>query len=724
MDQEPATTNSSENLAFPEIPGYELQQVLGRGGMGRVYQAKDRQLQRAVAIKTLVDAFDDELIQRFETEIQAIAGLDHANIAKVFGSVRTSNGTPACVMELLRGGSLADQVRMRPPSYREAAQVVATLATAMQYSHQCGIIHRDLKPANVMLAQASSGEIRTEDLRIVDFGLAKSVNSDAGVTQTGQVLGTPAYMAPEQASGLVHRIGPAADIYALGGMLYELLVGKPPFLANDPVQTLMMVIADEPVSPRELNRAIPRDLETICLKCLEKKASRRYVSAAALAEDLRLWLTDRPIQARPVRWYGRVAKWVRRNPWPTTAAVLLALTAVVSTVASFFLQAAYEETRQANQDLSTSNQELEKANHAANAAFEISRDTLEDVVARVRNNLAELPQAEQLYETSQRDLLVMYQRLLEIRQDDPAVLKSTIEALWNVWTLDYLKEQTENRAVVLGQISRLLEMGRGQWPDDPWFKVRAVRFEIEQWTATPSADYSERGLDEVLEIEQRIHELQSRFPDSREVIELALVWQLDRYTAAASQGDIAGVTTALTRRVELARQFFELEESHDPQSAFQLVQALISRATIESLLSNLEATGSLLSEATTILAAMPDGENSSTHRRMTAQLQRLRGTLALQQGDFTQADTEFRLAIATFSRLLVDFPNDLGTRYDLAQVYFEFASGLWAADRKTESREFLESAQQQVTTILAMVPDHFAAQSLQTRIEAALEAPQ
>jgi hypothetical protein len=179
---------------------------------------------------------------------------------------------------------------------------------------------------------------------------------------------------------------------------------------------------------------------------------------------------------------------VHRNPWPTTVAVLLALTAVVSTVASFFLQAAYEETRQANRDLSTSNQELEKANHTANAAFEISRDTLEDVVARVRNHLAELPQAEQLYETSQRDLLVMYQRLLEIRQDDPAVLKSTIEALWNVWTLDYLKEQTGNRNVVLRQISRLLEMGRGQWPDDPWFKVRAVRFEIEQWTATPSAD--------------------------------------------------------------------------------------------------------------------------------------------------------------------------------------------------------------------------------------------
>jgi serine/threonine protein kinase len=724
MDQEPAPTSLPESLVFPEIPGYELQQVLGRGGMGRVYQAKDRQLQRAVAIKTLVDAFDDELILRFETEIQAIAGLDHVNIAKVFGSVRTSTGTPACVMELLRGGSLADHVRVRPPSYREAAQVVATLAVAMEYSHQCGIIHRDLKPANVMLAHACSGELRTADLRIVDFGLAKLVNNDAGVTQTGQVLGTPAYMAPEQASGLVHRIGPPADVYALGGMLYELLVGKPPFLANDPVQTLMMVIADEPISPRELNRAIPRDLETICLKCLEKKASRRYSSAGDLAQDLRLWLEGCPIQARPVRWYGRVAKWVRRNPWPTTAAALLTLMALVSTGASFFLQAAYEETRQANQDLSTSNQELEKANHAANAAFEISRDTLEDVVAGVRNNLAELPQAEQLYETSQRELLVMYQRLLEIRQDDPTVLKSTIEALWNVWTLDYLKEQTENRDKILGQISSLLKVGRGQWPDDPWFKVRTVRFEIEQWTATPSADYSERGLEQVLEIENRIHALQTQFPGSREVLELALIWQLDRYSAAASQGDVTGVITALTRRVELAREYFELGEAREPQAAFQLVQALISRATIESLLSNLETTSSLLSEATAILAAMPDGETSSTHRRLTAQLQRLRGTLALQQGDLDQADSEFRLAIASFLRLMADFPNDMGTRYDLAQVYFEFASGLWAADRTTESRECLELAQQQITTILAIVPDHFAAQSLQTRIEAALEAHQ
>ncbi|MDP1561030.1 MAG: serine/threonine-protein kinase [Pirellulaceae bacterium] len=715
MDQEPAAA------PFPEIPGYEIVQVLGRGGMGRVYQAKDRQLQRSVAIKTLVDAFDDELVQRFETEIQAIAGLDHPNIAKVYGSTRTLNGTPACVMELLRGGALADHIRVCPPSYREAGRIVATLATAMEYSHQQGIIHRDLKPANVMLSLEKPSEIQSADLRIVDFGLAKLVHSDAGVTQTGQVLGTPAYMAPEQASGLVHRIGPSADIYALGGILYELLVGKPPFLANDPVQTLMMVIADEPVSPRELNRAIPRDLETICLKCLEKKVSRRYASAAALAEDLRLWLANRPIQARPVRWLGRMAKWVRRNPWPTTAATLTALMAMISTVASLFLQLAYEETRAANQELSQTNQELALANTAANTAFDLSRDTLEHVVARVRDNLAELPQAEQLYETSERDLLVMYQRLLELRPEDPTVLKSTIQSLQNTWTLDWLKGNTENRAVVLGQIGKLLKRGQGKWPDDPWFAARTIQFELEQSNETIAGETNSPSAEALIELENRMLALQRQFPDSVEVIETALKWQDHRFATAASQGDIKAVTVALEKRIELARKFADLTKSRDPQAGLFLVQALVVRATVESSLANWEVANSLLNEAASELSAIPSTNASREHRRLTADVARLRGTVAMQQGEIPLAEPEFRTAIQAFRQLVADFPNDVGLRFDLAQVKFELASALWTADRTTESRELLVLAQQQITTLLKDVPEHFAAQNLQKRIQAALE---
>ncbi|MBL8854371.1 MAG: serine/threonine protein kinase [Planctomycetaceae bacterium] len=715
MDQEPAA------VPFPEIPGYEILHVLGRGGMGRVYQATDRQLQRSVAIKTLVDAFDDELVHRFETEIHAIAGLEHANIAKVYGSARTLTGTPACVMELLRGGALSDRIRVLPPSYRDAARIVETLATAMDYSHQQGIIHRDLKPANVMFAHENHRELRTEDLRIVDFGLAKSVHSDARITQTGQVLGTPAYMAPEQASGLVQRVGPAADIYALGGILYELLVGKPPFLANDPVQTLMMVIADEPVSPRELNRAIPRDLETICLKCLEKKVSRRYTTAAALAEDLRLWLADRPIHARPVRWFGRTAKWVRRNPWPTTAASLLAVMAVISTVASFFLQSAYEETRSANEELSQTNEKLERANTAANTAFDISRDTLEHVVARVRDNLAELPQAEQLYETSERDLLVMYQRLQELRPEDPIVLKSTIQSLQNIWTLDWLKGNTKNHDAVLGQISKLLQLGQKQWPEDPWFAARTIQFELEQMRTADTDQNNPLRPEVVSELENRLLALQMQFPNSVEVIETALNWQNDRFAIAASQGDVPAVTMALERRIELSRKFADLNKSQDPQAGLFLVQALVVRASVESTLSNSELVRTLLDEASAVLASVPNPGSVREHRRLSAEVARLRGNLAMQHGELAEAEPEFRAAIESLQQLVADFPNDIGLRFNLAQVQFELASALWSANRTSESHELLELAQLQIKTLLNLVPDHYAAQNLQARIQVALE---
>jgi tetratricopeptide (TPR) repeat protein len=511
-------------------------------------------------------------------------------------------------------------------------------------------------------------------------------------------------------------------VYALGGILYELLVGKPPFLANDPLQTLMMVIADEPVTPRELNRAVPRDLETICLKCLEKKASRRYASAAALADDLRLWLDGRPIKARPIRWIGRLSKWVRRNPWPTTAAALTGVVALISTAASISLQSAYNETHAANLQLNDTNRELARANTEANSAFEISRDTLEHVVANVRDNLAELPQAEQLYETSERDLAAMYQRLLELRPEDPAVLKSTIQSLQNIWTLDWLKGDSKNQAVAVGRITMLLNMGQEQWPDDPWFAARQLQMEFEQLVEINSAESANVRGEKITELENRLDALQKKFPDSVEVVETALKLQDDRFAAAASQGDIKAATQSLERRIELARRFADLEKSRDPTAPLILVQALVVRATVESTLSNLDIATSLLQEASEVLAVVPNGNASREHRRLTADVSRLRGTLAIQQGDLRQAEPEFRSALQLLQGLVGEFPNDTGLRVNLAQVHYELASALQGSQRTAESQELLVLASRQIQAILAIYPEHFAAQSLQQRIEAALES--
>ena len=244
-------------------------------------------------------------MSRFHDEAKAAARLKHAHIVQIH-EVFEHNGLPYFSMELVEGGSLASQLAGTPQSARQAAELVQTLARSIHYAHQAGIIHLDLKPANVLLTGDGVPKVS-------DFGLAKRLDVDAGLAPSGAVRGTPSYMAPEQAGGKVKEVGPAADIYALGAILYECLTGRPPFRAATALDTIMQVVAAEPVPPSQLNRAAPRDLETICLKCLEKDPGKRYPSAAALADDLQRWQKGEPILARPASMVERVGKWARRN---------------------------------------------------------------------------------------------------------------------------------------------------------------------------------------------------------------------------------------------------------------------------------------------------------------------------------------------------------------------------------------------------------------------------
>jgi serine/threonine-protein kinase len=329
---------------LPVVPGYEILDELGRGGMGVVYRARQVALNRIVALKMLLPGqADTDTLARFQREAEAVAHLQHPHIVQIH-EIGTSNGHPYVCFEFVPGGSLAALLAGKPQPPRDAAQLVETLARAMHFAHEHGIIHRDLKPANILLAvvscqpaaDAAEGKRaaslttvnwqRTTTPKVTDFGLAKKIEDGSGVTQTGVIIGTPSYMAPEQATGRTHDVGPTADLYALGAILYECLTGRPPFQGPTILDTLMQVRSTEPVSPRRLQPGVPRDLETICLKCLHKDPARRYASAADLADELQRFLQGRPIEARPVSRLERAWRWCRRNPVVATLTVLLLLT--------------------------------------------------------------------------------------------------------------------------------------------------------------------------------------------------------------------------------------------------------------------------------------------------------------------------------------------------------------------------------------------------------------
>jgi WD40 repeat protein len=315
------------------VPGYELLGELGRGGMGVVYKARHVALDRLVALKMILaggHAGAQELA-RFRTEAHAVARLQHPNIVQIY-EVGEQDGRPFFSLEFCAGGTLSSRLKGTPLPEREAAQLVALLARAMHAAHQAGVIHRDLKPANVLLADGSDKPVVECRPKIADFGLAKRLDVDRGQTATEAVLGTPSYMAPEQAEGKGKAIGPPADTYALGAMLYELLTGRPPFKGTTLLDTLEQVVTFDPVALRQLQPKTARDLETVCLKCLQKEPAKRYASAEALAEDLERFLRGEPIQARPVGAAERLAKWVRRRPALAGMTALLAVVAVAAFV--------------------------------------------------------------------------------------------------------------------------------------------------------------------------------------------------------------------------------------------------------------------------------------------------------------------------------------------------------------------------------------------------------
>jgi serine/threonine protein kinase/tetratricopeptide (TPR) repeat protein len=365
----------------PAVAGYEILGELGRGGMGVVYEARQKGLNRRVALKMIragADAGPHELA-RFKAEAEAVARLHHPHIVQIH-EIGEVEGRPYFSLEFVAGGSLAQQLDGTPWPAQAAAHLVETLARAVHHAHQQGIIHRDLKPGNILL-QMQNAECRMQNEKpdsafcilhsafcipkVTDFGLAKRLDSAAGQTQSGDILGTPSYMAPEQAEGRTGAGDARTDVYALGAILYELLTGRPPFRGVSALDTLVLVRSQEPVPLSRLQPGVPRDLETICLHCLQKDSAKRYVSAEALAQDLGHFLAGEPIQARPVGPAVRLLRWCRRKPLVASLAAGLMLVFLAGFGGVTWQWARAEEERgRAEQNLTYSEQQRQRAREA------------------------------------------------------------------------------------------------------------------------------------------------------------------------------------------------------------------------------------------------------------------------------------------------------------------------------------------------------------------------
>jgi serine/threonine protein kinase/tetratricopeptide (TPR) repeat protein len=410
------------------IGSFEFLGEIGRGGMGVVYKARQPGLNRIVALKMILAGphAGPEELGRFRSEAAAVARLHHPNIVQIY-EVGEQDGTPYLALEHVDGGSLQQRLARAPLAARDAAELIETLARAVHHAHERGIVHRDLKPANVLLqglgirdqglgvsgqgpgvrVQGTEADDPPSSLipnpqslipKISDFGLAKQMDREKGQTRSGAIMGTPSYMAPEQAGGKTKEIGPAADVYALGAILYEMLTGRPPFLAATQLDTLMQVVNAEPVPPSRLNAKVPRDLETICLKCLRKDAAGRYGSAWLLADDLRRWRAGEPIAARPAGVVERALKWSRRRPALAALLAVSALALVILLAVSLRYNALLVSALETAQDREGEAQEARKAadRNAVKVATQaeqtgrqrlLTLDTLKTVVLAIQEQL-------------------------------------------------------------------------------------------------------------------------------------------------------------------------------------------------------------------------------------------------------------------------------------------------------------------------------------------------
>jgi serine/threonine protein kinase len=746
---------------WPAIPGYEIEAELGRGGMGVVYKARQRALNRVVALKMILSAehASPREMSRFRREAELVAQLQHPHIVQIY-EVGEQDGRPFFSMEFIGGGSLDRQVAGTPQPAREAGQLVETLARTMHHAHEHGIIHRDLKPANILLMRNVECGMRNQDPRdssfpiphsafripkISDFGLAKLLDGEeAGPTRSGDLLGTPSYMAPEQIEGKTGAIGVAADVYGLGTILYELLTGRPPFKAETAMETLLQVKFLDPVSPSRFQPKLPRDLVTICLRCLHKEPRQRYASALALAEDLRRFLAGEPVQARPVSQGEKLWRWCRRKP------LVAALLASVTLLALFVAVGAPLAAVWWHQQRDTARQERDRAERQ----LEIVRDRVERL-SRLGRGLVEKPGMDRTGQAVLAEALGFYEDLLPEEGNDPRVRQRAAYLFGHVAWIHITLGQSTKAAEAWDHQAKLLTSLLRENPTDA--ALRGELAHCHRWRGNALRDLGEaREAREAYDQAAALCEgLLSESPDEARY-QMALantllntatvlsgqtraeeleplygrVLELNRAAVHAAPDDLQ-LKDELARGLEDQGEFFlntgrasqaeaavrEALEIHQSVLAAGHRNGPMERGTARSFVSLgrvLAATGRArlaeqsYREAVNLLDRPVEDSPESALRQ--ADLARtLAGLAGLLKDPERRLEAEEirRRVIHHYEKLRADFPENSQYRRNLVLSYLQLARLLWELDRQTEAAEpyrqalELESADPAVNNELA-----------------------
>jgi len=473
---------------------YELLEPIAKGGMGIVYKARQKTLNRIVAIKMiLAGQFADQSdIDRFYAEAEAAAALSHPNIVAIH-EIGEINGQHFFSMDFIEGKSLSGLIQENPVPPRRAAELTKIITETMEFAHEKGVVHRDLKPANVLLDK------RQRPL-ITDFGLAKQVSNTSQLTMAGSIVGTPSYMPPEQAAGRIEDVGSWSDLYSIGAILYELLTGRPPFRAATPFETIRQVLETEPPSPRLLNPNVPKDLETICLKCLQKERFRRYGSCQELSEELGRYLRGEPIHARPISQVARFWRLCKRNPL-TSSAIAFAVVALIAS--SIFTTAAYFRATAA---LAKEEISFREANQAVD----------EFLTSVGESKLAKLPGGQPIQKELLDKALVYNERFLEQRANDPRVANEAARSHFRVGKILTTLGQYDNALNPLTKAKEMQERLLTQKPRDEE-RLKALGDTLTQlgqiWTRKQDYKAASGDFDEAVQIRDR---LVSKFPENAE----------------------------------------------------------------------------------------------------------------------------------------------------------------------------------------------------------------
>jgi tetratricopeptide (TPR) repeat protein/predicted Ser/Thr protein kinase len=676
--------------------------------MGVVYLARQRATGRPVALKMLKSPGHAgwEEVSRFRAEADLVARLQHPNIVQIY-EVGEQDGQPFFAMEYVEGGSLFRHTAGRAHPARQAAQLVETLARAMHVAHQHGVVHRDLKPANVLLMEDGTP-------KITDFGLAKQMDRTTRMTQTGEVLGTPNYMAPEQATGKVRAIGPATDVYALGAMLYELLTGRPPFEAETAIETVRQVAFEDPVPPCRLQPSVPRALETICLTCLEKEPRRRYASAEALADDLLRFCAGERTRARPASPVQRVLRWAKRHP-AVAAVVLVSGLAVLGllAVSLSYNVALREKARLAEEQRNEAQRQWERAK----TNFQHARDAVRQLTQVGQEWLADVPQLEPLRHDLLESALALHQRFLAEQGTDAAVRHETGIAYWNVGDVqkmlgrDDAAQESYEQAIAL--FTRLVD----DFPTDPSYQqdLAASQFALGslwlRFRGQPQA--AEKPLRDALALQEQLAADPSHAPEYRRDLgrthnELGeMLKQIGREAEAES-----AYRAAIQIQERLVEELPDkLEFRSDLAGSYNDLGALLRR---QSLRPGREP--ALRRQAEEVLLQALDQFQRLTQAVPTKAQYRQRYAAAFNNlglvRPLKEALQDNRKALALRQQLAADFPSVPHYRHDVAMSHNLVASVLQRLGQPAEAEEAFHQAlavEQKLVDEARAIPDYQSA---------------